>query len=114
MLHGGQTRLMRDKVKRREFITFVVGAAAAWLSRAHAQQRAMPTIGWLSLSTELSVRPALEAFRSGLADLGYTEGKNIRVLYRYADGNADRLPTLAVELVSLGAVIIVTNGGSLI
>jgi hypothetical protein len=65
----------------------------------------VPTIGWLSLGTELSVWSALEGFRSGLADLGYTEGKNIRV-QRYADGNADRLSALTGELVSLGATII--------
>ena len=67
-------------MRRREFITLVSGAAAAWSSRAHAQQPAMPTIGWLYLGSEPSVRPVVEAFRSGLADLGYTEGKNIRVL----------------------------------
>jgi putative ABC transport system substrate-binding protein len=69
----------------------------------------VPTIGWLYLGTELSVRRVLEGFRSGLADLGYTEGKNVRVLYRFADGNVDRLSALTGELVSLGATIIVTN-----
>jgi len=94
-------------MRRRELIT-IIGATVAWPLAAHAQQRAMPTIGWLSLATEPSVRPGVEAFRSGLADLGYTEGKNIRVLYRFADGNAHRLPALTSELVSLGATIIVT------
>jgi putative tryptophan/tyrosine transport system substrate-binding protein len=56
-----------------------------------------------------SVRFAVEAFQSGLADLGYMEGKNIRVLYRFADGNADRLSALTGELVSLGATVIVTT-----
>jgi putative ABC transport system substrate-binding protein len=70
----------------------------------------MPTIGWLSLATEPSTRAGVEAFRSGLADLGYTEGKNIRALYRFADGDADRLRALTSELVSLGATIIVTYG----
>src|SRR5215467_10269778 len=88
------------------------GAAVVWSTRARTQQPTVPTIGWLSLSTEPTVRTALEAFRSGLADFGYTEGKNIRVLYRYADGNADRLSALTVELVSLGAVTIVTHGGA--
>jgi putative ABC transport system substrate-binding protein len=69
----------------------------------------MPTIGWLSMATEVSVRRAVEVFRSGLADLGYTEGKNIRVLHRFADGNAERLSALTGELVSLGATIIVTH-----
>jgi putative tryptophan/tyrosine transport system substrate-binding protein len=95
-------------MKRREFITLAGAAAAVWSSRAQAQQRAMPTIGWLNLGSEPPERFAVEAFRSSLADLGYTEGKNIRVLYRFADGNADRLSALAGELVSLGATIIVT------
>ena len=68
----------------------------------------MPTIGWLSLAG--LNRNSTEAFRSGLADLGYAEDKNIRVLYRFADGNAGRLPALTSELVSLGATIIVTYG----
>jgi putative ABC transport system substrate-binding protein len=98
-------------MKRREFIAVVGGAAAVWLSRAHAQQPAMRTIGWLYLGPEDDdIRPIVEAFRSGLADLGFTEGKNIRLLYRYADGHAERLSALTIELVSLGATVIVTTG----
>src|SRR5262249_58349214 len=97
-------------MKRRAFITLIGGAAAVWSSRAHTQQPTMPTIGWLYFSSELSIQPSVEAFRSGLADLGYTEGKNIRVLYRYADGHAERLSALTIELVSLGATVIVTAG----
>jgi putative ABC transport system substrate-binding protein len=96
-------------MRRREFITLAAGAAAAWLSHAQAQQPTMPTIGWLSLATEVSMRWVVEAFRSGLADLGYIEGKNIRILQRYADGNVDRLSALTGELVSLSATIIVTH-----
>src|SRR5262245_52397144 len=96
-------------MRRREFITLIGGAVAARSSRAHAQQPAMPTIGWLDLGSEPSVRDEVGGFRSGLAALGYTEGKNIRVLYRYADGHADRLSALTLELVALGATIIVTT-----
>jgi putative tryptophan/tyrosine transport system substrate-binding protein len=96
-------------MKRRAFITLIGGAAAAWSSRVRAQQPAIPTIGWLYLGSERSVHGIIEAFRSGLAELGYAEGKNIRVLYRFADGNADRLSALTSELVSLGATIIVTS-----
>jgi putative tryptophan/tyrosine transport system substrate-binding protein len=98
-------------MKRRAFITLIGGAVAVWSSRAHGQQPAMPTIGFLELGSELSARQdqdVIEGFRSGLADLGYTEGRNIRVLYRFADGNADRLSALVLELVSLGATIILT------
>jgi len=97
-------------MRRREFISLVGGAALAGSLVARAQQPAIRTIGWLYLGSELSLRPNLEAFRSGLAALGYTEDKNIRVLYRYADGHAERLSALAIELVSLGATIIVTAG----
>jgi putative tryptophan/tyrosine transport system substrate-binding protein len=97
-------------MNRREFIILIGGTAAVWSSRPLAQQPAMPTIGFLDLSWEHSLQPIIKAFRSGLADLGYTEGKNIRVLYRYADLNVGRLSALAIELVSLGATIIVTSG----
>ena len=97
-------------MKRREFIAVVGGAAAVWLSRADAQQPAMRTIGWLYLGSEPSTQSVIEGFRSGLSDWGYTEGKNIRVLYRYADGSVDRLSALTIESVSLGARIIVTAG----
>jgi putative ABC transport system substrate-binding protein len=95
-------------MRRREFLTLIGGAAAVWSSRAHARQPAMPVIGFLYLGSEPAVRSVIDEFRSGLAARGYTEGKNIRVLYRFADGNADRLSTLTVELVSLGAMMIVT------
>jgi putative ABC transport system substrate-binding protein len=77
-----------------------------------AQQRAMPTIGFLSLAGEPENQSIIEAFRSGLADFGYTEGTNIRVLYRYADGHADRLSALTAELISLGAITIVTSSAT--
>jgi putative ABC transport system substrate-binding protein len=94
-------------MERREFIAVVGGAAAVWLSRAHAQQPAMRTIGYLGLGS--GSRASIQAFRSGLAALGYTEGKNLQVLYRFANGNVDRLSELTLELVSLGAMIIVTS-----
>ena len=90
-------------MRRREFIALIGGAAAVWSSRVQGQHPAMPTIGWLNLGSETANRPFSEAFRSGLAELGYTEGNNIRVLYRHADGHAERLSALASELVSLGA-----------
>ena len=97
-------------MKRREFIILIGGAAVAWSGRAQARQPAMPTIGFLHFGRERDLQPYLNAFSSGLTALGYTEGRNIRVLYRYADGNADRLSGLTRELVSLGAMIIVTSG----
>jgi putative ABC transport system substrate-binding protein len=97
-------------MRRREFIILIGSAAAVSSSRMHAQQSTMPTIGFLDLASERDLQEFVKAFWSGLTALGYTEGKNIRVLYRFADGNADRLSALTLELVSLGATIIVTNG----
>jgi putative ABC transport system substrate-binding protein len=102
-------------MKRREFIALIGGAAATkWPPAARAHQPAMPAIGWLFLGSEVAAQQVVEAFRSGLADLGYTEGRNIRLLYRYADGHADRLSALAVELVALGVTLIVAGGGAAI
>ena len=68
-----------------------------------------PVIGFLDLRSERSVQPVIAAFRSGLAELGYNEGENIRVLYRFANERAERLSSLTIELVTLGATIIVTS-----
>jgi putative ABC transport system substrate-binding protein len=95
-------------MRRREFITLIGGGFVACVSPAQAQQPTIPAIGYLYLGSQRSIQQFIEAFRSGLAALGYTEGKNIRVLYRFADGNADRLSSLTHELVSLGAMVIVT------
>jgi putative tryptophan/tyrosine transport system substrate-binding protein len=103
-------------MNRRKFIILILigGTAAVWSSRPLAQQPAMPTIGYLSSEHRLQEIGIVKAFLSGLTVLGYTEGKNIRVLYRYADLNADRLSGLAIELVSFGATVIVTGGSTAI
>jgi len=99
-------------MRRREFITLLGAAAAQWSSRVQAQQQAIPVIGYLFLGTQQWNQPFFDAFLSGLAARGYIEGKNIRVLYRFADGHSDRLSPLTTELVSLGARVIVTAGGA--
>jgi putative ABC transport system substrate-binding protein len=98
-------------MRRREFISLVGSVALAASLGARAQQPVVPTIGFLTLGWErdLQLQQIVEAFRSGLVALGYTEGKNIRVLYRFANGNIGDLSTLTVELASLGAMVIVTN-----
>ncbi|HEU4345183.1 MAG TPA: ABC transporter substrate-binding protein, partial [Candidatus Binatia bacterium] len=78
---------------------------------AQAQQPTkVPRIGYLSGSSLSALAARIEAFRQGLSDLGYVEGKNVIIEYRYAEGNFDRLPALAAELVRLKVDVIVTGG----
>jgi putative tryptophan/tyrosine transport system substrate-binding protein len=98
-------------MRRREFISLLSAAAVEWSSRVQAQQP-IPVVGYLSLGSERGMQPFADALLSGLAALGYVEGKNIRVLYRFAEGHDGRLSTLTTELVSLGARVIVTAGGA--
>jgi putative ABC transport system substrate-binding protein len=98
-------------MKRRELITLLGGAAVTWPLVARAQQPAKTfRIGFLGLPTAESLPKRPEAFRAGLRDLGYQEGKNIVIEYRWADGEYDRLPALIAELVRLPVDVIVTHG----
>jgi len=97
-------------MRRREFMALVGGGALTWSLAARAQQPAMPVIGFLHLGSDVGMEPIIEAFRSGLAALGYREGETIRVLYRFADGNVERFSEMTTELASLGIKIIVTSG----
>ena len=99
---------MTAKMKRRDFIT-LLGGAAAWPLAARAQQQTkIARIGILGLALAAAVAPYVNAVRAGLRDLGYIEGKNLIIEYRFGDGNYDRLPNLAAQLVHLNVDVLVT------
>jgi len=97
-------------MRRRELITLLGGAAVAWPLAARAQQPPVPTIGYLHVGSPDARAEA--AFRKGLSEIGFVEGRNVAIEFRYAENQFDRLPTLAAELVRQRVAVIFAGGGA--
>src|SRR5262249_8779451 len=106
--NGGSMQF--DQLKRREFITLLGGAAAAWPVAARAQRQKLPTIGVLRTASALAWSRWTDAFVQRLRALGWIEGRTVAIKYRWADGRSERFAEIAAELARLNVDVIVTSG----
>src|SRR5215467_155095 len=103
---------MASYIARRKFLATLLGAAAAWPLVARAQQAVVPVVGFLSNASPDLYSDRLRTFRQGLKEAGYIEGQNVEIKYRWAEGQNDRLPTIADQLVHRQVNVIVAAGGT--
>jgi putative tryptophan/tyrosine transport system substrate-binding protein len=97
-------------MRRREFVMLLVGTAVIWSGLSLAQQPRLPVVGLLDSSSPAALGPFVEDFRQGLAEVGFVEGRNVRIEYRWAYGQYDRLPGLAAELVRIPVSVLAATG----